>query len=441
MRRAIVAVGAHDGHRVEPVGEVVRDDGDARPRNRPSRRPGTRARCRRRRGTSARPARPAEASPTLGSWWWCVSYSPSCAPCIATERSTKCSTRKPAANATITAGRPRNDRVAELEQLGQQVEGDQAEHHPGGEAEHQVQAVPRLAARRSRRARSRARVTRATRTARREPYTQNENRCQFRSGVRLPAVLAVTRLRAARRRRRPEALLLGVLDLLAALAGPGFCAAGSGGPSTSRTCSCSSPSGRGPAPTGGRCRLRREDRLRRPDGVRRQRAERLRGRGRARTAGRVAHCHPPTQSPRRQPAGWRPSWPRAARAAAATTPSSASASAGASSTPAARSTGAPAPPGTTARSASSSRRTSAASGGSTMVQSRDDVVGPRLRGHPGPRRVGGLRPRRHVHRPAVGVPVLPQAVPRRPPRGGVRGEARARRRPTAWPTSTAPTAA
>ena len=47
---------------------------------------------------------------------------------------------------------------------------------------------------------------------------------------------------------------------------------------------------------------------------------------------------------------------------------------------------------------------------------------PRLRGDPGPRGVGGLRPRRHVHRPADRVPVLPQAVPGRPPRGGVRGE-------------------
>ena len=49
---------------------------------------------------------------------------------------------------------------------------------------------------------------------------------------------------------------------------------------------------------------------------------------------------------------------------------------------------------------------------------------PRLRGHPGPRGVGGLRPPRRVRRPADRVPVLPQAVPRRPPRGGVRREAR-----------------
>ena len=49
---------------------------------------------------------------------------------------------------------------------------------------------------------------------------------------------------------------------------------------------------------------------------------------------------------------------------------------------------------------------------------------PGLRGHPRPRRVGGLRPPRRVRRPADRVPVVPQAVPGRPPRGGVRGQAR-----------------
>ena len=49
---------------------------------------------------------------------------------------------------------------------------------------------------------------------------------------------------------------------------------------------------------------------------------------------------------------------------------------------------------------------------------------PRLERDPGPRGLGGQRPRHHVHRPADRVPVLPQAVPRRPPDRGVRGEAR-----------------
>ena len=77
----------------------------------------------------------------------------------------------------------------------------------------------------------------------------------------------------------------------------------------------------------------------------------------------------------------------------------------------------------------------------TVVQSRDDIVGldssvilPRAG-------LGGLRPRRRLHRPADRVPELPQALPGRPPRGGVRGHARAGCRRTAWPTSAARTAA
>ena len=51
---------------------------------------------------------------------------------------------------------------------------------------------------------------------------------------------------------------------------------------------------------------------------------------------------------------------------------------------------------------------------------------PRLLGDPGPRGLGGQRPRRHLHRPADRVPVLPQALPGRPPDRGVRGQARPR---------------
>ena len=64
----------------------------------------------------------------------------------------------------------------------------------------------------------------------------------------------------------------------------------------------------------------------------------------------------------------------------------------------------------------------------------------RLLGHPAPRGLGGLRPRRGVRRPADRVPVLPPAVPGGPSRGGVRGK-QAARRPTVSPTSTVPTAA
>ena len=63
----------------------------------------------------------------------------------------------------------------------------------------------------------------------------------------------------------------------------------------------------------------------------------------------------------------------------------------------------------------------------SMVQGRDDVVGLDSSRHPGPRGLGGLRPRQRVHRPADRVPVLPQAVPRRPPRS------RRTRRSTATP--------
>ncbi len=48
---------------------------------------------------------------------------------------------------------------------------------------------------------------------------------------------------------------------------------------------------------------------------------------------------------------------------------------------------------------------------------------PRLSRDPGPRGLGGVGSRRHVHRPPRRVPVLPQAVPGRPPRRGLRGQA------------------
>ena len=48
----------------------------------------------------------------------------------------------------------------------------------------------------------------------------------------------------------------------------------------------------------------------------------------------------------------------------------------------------------------------------------------RLVGDPGLRGLGGLRPRRDLHRPAHRVHLLPQALPRGPPRRGLRGEAR-----------------
>ncbi len=46
---------------------------------------------------------------------------------------------------------------------------------------------------------------------------------------------------------------------------------------------------------------------------------------------------------------------------------------------------------------------------------------PRLIGHPAQARVGGVGPRRDVHRSAGGVPELPQALPRRQPDRGLRG--------------------
>ena len=107
------------------------------------------------------------------------------------------------------------------------------------------------------------------------------------------------------------------------------------------------------------------------------------------------------------------------------TTSSPSPSGAASSSPAARSTAAPARPGTTARSASSSRRTSSASGGARWC-SRATTSSAWTPRHPAAPDVGGLRPRRDLHRPADRVPVLPQAVPRRPPAGGVRREEGAR---------------
>ena len=74
---------------------------------------------------------------------------------------------------------------------------------------------------------------------------------------------------------------------------------------------------------------------------------------------------------------------------------------------------------------------------------------PGLQRDPAAPDLGGLRPRRHVHRPADRVPVLPQAVPGRPPAGGVRreeGHRRPRRRrprrrspaPTAAPAARGP---
>ena len=66
---------------------------------------------------------------------------------------------------------------------------------------------------------------------------------------------------------------------------------------------------------------------------------------------------------------------------------------------------------------------------------------PGLLGDPAAPDLGGLRPRRRLHRPADRVPELPQALPGRPPRGGVRGPQGPARRRTAWPTSAARTAA
>ena len=61
-----------------------------------------------------------------------------------------------------------------------------------------------------------------------------------------------------------------------------------------------------------------------------------------------------------------------------------------------------------------------------MVQERDDIVGLDSSVILAPRGLGGQRPRRHLHRPADRVPVLPQALPGRPPDRGVRGQARPR---------------
>ena len=48
--------------------------------------------------------------------------------------------------------------------------------------------------------------------------------------------------------------------------------------------------------------------------------------------------------------------------------------------------------------------------------------GPGLLRHPAPPGMGSLRPRGGLLRPAGGVPLLPQALPRGPPRGRVRGK-------------------
>ena len=53
-----------------------------------------------------------------------------------------------------------------------------------------------------------------------------------------------------------------------------------------------------------------------------------------------------------------------------------------------------------------------------MVQERDDIVAARLRDHPQPAGLGGIRPRRRLHRPARRLPHLQAAVPRRPARTG-----------------------
>ena len=62
----------------------------------------------------------------------------------------------------------------------------------------------------------------------------------------------------------------------------------------------------------------------------------------------------------------------------------------------------------------------------TVVRGRDDVVGLDSSVILAPAGVGGVRPRRDVHRPADRVHEVPQALPRRPPDRGVRGEARPR---------------
>ena len=69
-------------------------------------------------------------------------YSPSWPRCTATERSTTCSARKPATNISRAAGTPKTMPRLALQRLGQQIEPDHAEHQPGGQAEHEVAAVP-----------------------------------------------------------------------------------------------------------------------------------------------------------------------------------------------------------------------------------------------------------------------------------------------------------
>ena len=52
-----------------------------------------------------------------------------------------------------------------------------------------------------------------------------------------------------------------------------------------------------------------------------------------------------------------------------------------------------------------------------MVQERDDIVADRLRDHPPPAGLGGVGPRRGLHRPARRLPHLQAALPRRQARG------------------------
>ncbi|MEI2644075.1 MAG: glycine--tRNA ligase [Candidatus Nanopelagicales bacterium] len=76
-----------------------------------------------------------------------------------------------------------------------------------------------------------------------------------------------------------------------------------------------------------------------------------------------------------------------------------------------------------------------------VVRGRDDVVGIDSVGHPRPAGVGGVRAHERVRRSADRVQEVPQALARRPVDRGVRGEARTRLPNTAWPTSSARTAA
>ncbi len=72
----------------------------------------------------------------------------------------------------------------------------------------------------------------------------------------------------------------------------------------------------------------------------------------------------------------------------------------------------------------------------SMVTMRDDMVGLDSSDHPAAPGLGGQRPRRHLHRPADRVPVLPQALPRRPPAGGGTRRRRASTTPTTSTSST-----